>query len=59
MARTRNTERIERVFRGERPERPAPLDVNDPQSRAEWRRYMTDCAEADNPRRRPGDALLN
>jgi hypothetical protein len=53
MARIKNTAQIEGVFRGERPKRPPPLDVNDRQSRAAWRQYMTDCALADNPRLRP------
>lgn len=59
MARIKSTDRIERIFRGERPAKPAPLDLNSEKSRAEWRRYMADCAEADNPRLRPPDGMLN
>lgn len=32
-----------------RPEKPPPLDLLSEESKAEWRKYLSDCAYADNP----------
>ena len=32
-----------------RPRKPAPLNVLSEESKAEWRKYLSDCAYADNP----------